>query len=179
MSKSTGAYMVLMLFVFTAFSNMKIRKKYKAIIYPILMILAIILLIVMFNSDVIQDKLFDKNGVNGSKQDRSNDITALWNIALSYPVFGAGLGTNLFGELSLRLGNTANSSGFMTYLASLGFPWAICFITVCWNNIKRLRLGKAGICLLLAVMLMQFNECFIEFPITSIFVFKFKSYCKL
>ena len=176
LSKSTGAYMVLMLFVFAIFTNMKIRKKYKAIIYPLLLLVTVVVLIVMFNTDVIQDKLFAKSGVNGSTQARSNDITALWKVALNYPIFGAGLGTNLFWFLSTKLGNTANSSGFMTYLASLGFPWAICFIVACWNSIKYLRLGKASIYLLIAILLMQFNECFIEFPITSIFIFKFKSY---
>ncbi len=37
-------------------------------------------------------------------------------------------------------------------------------------------MGKASIILLIAVVMMQFNEKFIEYPITNIFIFKFASY---
>lgn len=178
MSKSTGGYIVFMLFCLATFPNMHIKGKYKFLFYIILLGVAILIVYSMFNSEVIQNKLFEADGESVSKLSRMYDIVALWEIAIDYPLYGAGIGTDLFWNLSEKYGNTANSSGFMTYMASCGIPWAILFIVTCKRNIDRLKLGKVGFYMLVAVILMEFNECFIEYPITSIFVFKFKSYLK-
>ena len=111
-----------------------------------------------------------------SKATRLMDIYALWDMTLDSPMFGQGIGTNEFWEMSKRYGNTTCSSGILTYLASLGFPWLIVTAYFCYKNIKRLKLGMATYFLLASIVLMQMNEKFIEYPITSIFIFRFYSY---
>lgn len=177
-SLSTGAYMVLMAFVAAVVMNIKIKSRFKGFIYLFLIVAALVVLYILFNSDVIQNKLFDADGESGSKAARAGDIEAFWQMTLDKPIWGYGLGTDLFWSVSTRLGNTANSSGILTYSASLGLIWLFLFVWYAWRGIRRMMPFSCAIFLLCAFILMQFNECFVEYPITNLFIFQFNSYIK-
>lgn len=176
LTMSTGGYMVLMLLILAVVMNMKIEGRYKALIYFTMFIFALVALALIFYSPVVQNKLFNDEDDNVSKMDRLADIVALWQMTWERPLLGYGLGSTEFWQLSDRYGNTACSTGLLTYSASLGITWLICFSCFLYAGIRRFNMGKASIILLIAVVMMQFNEKFIEYPITNIFIFKFASY---
>jgi len=173
---STGGYLVLLLFFFAVFSSSFNRIKKRPELLVMLFLLSIGLAYLLYNSPVIQDKLFNDDVANVSKIGRQSDAEALWRMTLDKPLVGYGIGTEAFWATSLRYGNTSCSTGLLTYSASLGVFWLILFVTFVWKQIRRMHLLRHPILLLLAVMMMQSNEKFIEYPITSIFVFQFASY---
>lgn len=172
---STGSYMCLMLLGCAVVMNLKIKSRNKALIYLGVLVVAAAAIVLMFNSSVVQNKLFaDEESV--SLLERTSDIIAFWTMAIQKPLFGYGVGTSAFWTVSTQLGNTANSSGVMTYLASLGFVWLLMFLVSVWKGVSKVIRGKARLFMLAAVVLMQFNECFIEYPITNMFIFFFMGY---
>lgn len=173
---STGSYLVLMLMLISVLLKVKIKGKHKVIIYTLLVIAAPIIIYVVFNSPVIQNKIFDAEGEHISKINRLSDINALWRMTLERPVLGYGLGSVEFWKISDAYGNTACSTGILTYSASLGISWLVLFLVFLWRSIKKMNIGNAAIFLFSAIVLMQFNEKFIEYPITSIFIFSFNTY---
>ena len=133
--------------------------------------------IVLFNDDVIQKKLFNEPGKESvSKHGRKNDAIAFITIANQHPLIGVGIGTDLFFEKSREYGMTARSSGILLYTASLGYPWLLLVLYTFFVRIRRMKLGKAMLFLYISVLIMENNEMFMEFPITSLFIFKFHSY---
>lgn len=176
LSLSTGSYMVLMLLIIAVVMKIRIRSRYKFIIYVFIFLLTTIGLYLMFNSSVVQNKLFDSEGEHVSKVSRLSDINALWKMTIERPILGYGLGTTDFWDISDNYGNTACSSGFLTYSASLGFTWMLTFVLFVWKGIKRLKIGIGGAFFFVAIILMQFNEKFIEYPITNMLLFQFASY---
>lgn len=176
LTMSTGGYMVLMLLILAVVMHMRIEGRYKTLIYLAMFIFAVAALILMFTSPVVQNKLFNDDDDNISKLERLSDILALWQMTLERPFFGYGIGSEEFWQMSDLYGNTACSTGILTYSASLGFPWLLVFVLFLWFGIRRMNYGKASVLLLIAILLMQFNEKFIEYPITNIFIFKFASY---
>lgn len=176
LTMSTGGYIVLMLLLLSVVINLKIESQYKSIILIIVSLFSIAIIFIMFNSDVVQNKLFDAEGEHVSKLERLSDMSALWEMTLERPLLGYGIGTVDFWAKSDEYGNTSCSTGLLTYSASLGFTWLFVFICFLWKGISLMNYGKATILLLLAVLIMQFNEKFIEYPITNLFIFEFASY---
>ncbi len=176
LTMSTGGYMVLMLLILAVVMHIRIEGRYKTLIYVAMLTFAVAALILMFTSPVVQNKLFNDDEDNVSKLERLSDILALWQMTLERPLLGYGIGSDEFWKMSDLYGNTACSTGILTYSASLGFPWLLVFIVFLWLGIRRMNYGKASIFLLIAILMMQFNEKFIEYPITNIFIFKFASY---
>ena len=173
---STGSYMALMLLVVSIFFNVKISGKYRFLIIVLLVTIIPLILYVFFNSPVIQDKLFDTEGEHVSKINRFADISALWRMTTERPLLGYGLGSVDFWKMSDLYGNTACSTGVLTYSASLGFTWLAAFVFFLWRALKRIEVGNVVFFFFVAIILMQFNEKFIEYPITNMLLFQFFSY---
>lgn len=183
LTMSTGGYLVLMLLFLSVVINLKsvvinlkIERKHKIPIVIIVFAITVLSLVLMISSDVVQNKLFDAEGEHVSKMERISDVSALWQMTLERPLLGYGIGTVEFWNMSDKYGNTSCSTGLLTYSASLGFTWMFIFILFLWKGIRQMGLGKASFLLLIAVLLMQFNEKFIEYPITNLFIFRFASY---
>lgn len=175
-SLSTGSYIVLMLLIVAIVMKIRLRGRYKSILYIVIFLSTFVGLSLLYNSSVVQNKIFDVEGEHISKIQRLDDIFALWKMTLERPLFGYGLGSVDFWKMSDIYGNTACSSGFLTYSASLGVSWMFVFLIYVWKGIKKMGFGKASIFIFIAIVLMQFNEKFVEYPITNLFVFNFKSY---
>lgn len=176
LTMSTGGYIVLMLLFLSIALNINIDGKNKIPIFIIVLFVSIVSVYLMINSEVVQNKLFDAEGEHISKIERISDMLALWQMTLERPYLGYGIGTVEFWDMSDKYGNTSCSTGLLTYSASLGFTWLLIFIFFLWKGIQQMNYGKASFLLLVAVLLMQFNEKFIEYPITNLFIFRFASY---
>lgn len=176
MTMSTGGYFVLMMLSVAITTKIKIKSRYKFFIYSLLLIFVVGAIYTMYNSPVIQNKLFDADGESISKMERFSDINALWRMTLEKPFLGYGLGSVEFWQVSDKYGNTSCSCGILTYSAALGFSWMFTFLLYLWSGISKMKMGKGAIFLFISVILMQFNEKFIEYPITSLFIFYFASY---
>lgn len=176
-TKSTAGYLVFLTFLLAIGFTSKIRNRHRLVIYMILCICMISASIVLFNDDVIQKKLFNEPGKESvSKHGRKNDAIAFITVANQHPLIGVGIGTDLFFEKSREYGMTARSSGILLYTASLGYPWLLLVLYTFFVRIRRMKLGKATLFLYISVLIMENNEMFMEFPITSLFIFKFHSY---
>lgn len=176
LTQSTGGYLVFMIFIAALILTSKLKVRNKRIAGFSLFIIGILAIALIFMNPVIQNKIFEAEGVMVSKTDRLGDIAALWNMIIEKPILGYGIGTDGFWTQSHRYGNYTCSAGLLAYMASLGFPWLIVTAYFCYKNIKRLKLGMATYFLLASIVMMQMNEKFIEYPITSIFIFRFYSY---
>lgn len=174
---STGGYICLMLLLIAVAINIRLKSN-NIIFCSFLFIFLTISLILLFNSDVIQNKLFDVREESISKAMRTADALALWRMTLDEPVVGYGLGSVDFWNKSEIYGNTACSSGVLTYMASLGFTWLFLYLFFLKRNIRNIVVTKSSYFLILAILIMQSNEKFIEYPISNIFVFQFFSYMK-
>ena len=176
---STGSYLVLMLLGVAAIFNMEIKGNHRFLIFLLLLIIVLPVIYFIFTSPVIQNKLFDADGQEmESKIIRYADMNALWQMVLDKPILGYGIGTEGFWETSYKYGNTTTSSGILAYAASLGCSWLVVYLFILWRSCRRLELGKGLPFLIVAVVIMQFNEYFIEFPISCIFLYEFLSYSK-
>lgn len=176
MTMSTGSYIVLMLWIAAIFINLRLKGRFKILIILILLTIVPILLYLLFMSPVIQNKLFDADGEMESKVVRLADIMALWQMIQNKPILGYGIGTTEFWKYICKYGNCNTYSGILVYTASLGITWLLIYLKYLWNGCTQLNLGKGTICIVLAVIMMQFDEYFIEFPVSCIFLFKFASY---
>ena len=174
---STGSYLVLMLLGGAVLLKLEIKGSHRFWIMLLLLIIIIPILYFIFMSPVIQNKLFDAEGQEmESKLIRYADMNALWQMIQDKPILGYGIGTEGFWETSYKYGNTTTSSGFLAYAASLGCSWIIVYLFFLWKSCKKLELGRGLPLLILAVIIMQFNEYYIEFPISCVFLFKYLSY---
>ena len=174
---STGGYICLMFLIIAICLNMK-SKKVNAIIYLLILILFIIAVVLLYNSDVIQNKLFDKQNDSVSKIARMSDAFALWKMTLEKPLIGYGLGTVDFWRKSDLYNNVHCSSGILTYTASLGITWLLLYFIYLKRGILRVYDKRYLWFLLIAIFIMQFNEKFIEYPISNILIFQFFSSTK-
>lgn len=176
MTLSTGGYMTLALLIATIGVSNKIKSKSMLLIYPLVLILVVVALYMLYNSDVVQHKLF--NETHGSLITRKNDSMAMLEMLLSRPLLGYGVGSDEFWTVSELLGNRTNSNGLLAYAASLGIVWLLCFLGYAYYRIKKMQ----GLNYLIhfmtfvAFLMLQSNECYIEYPITNIFIFSFGSY---
>lgn len=175
---STGSYLSIMLLLLSVAVNLKIRTKHRTLLYGFVVFFLVFAFYFVFNSDTVQNKLFNEDSQENqlSTVSRTADAIALWEMTMERPFLGYGLGTHDYWKTSTDLGNTANSSGLLTFSASFGMIWLIVFIVVIYRRIFQMGFGKASVLLLLAVLIMQFNEKYIEYPITNIFIFSFSSY---
>ena len=117
---STGSFISLMLLLICVSVKSKIRSKHKAIIKISVIIISCVAVAFLFNSDVVQNKLFRDDTVEAqtSKVSRAADAMALYQMTIDRPVLGYGLGTHDYWRTTTILGNTANSTGLLTFSAS-------------------------------------------------------------
>lgn len=173
-TKSTGCYLNLMLLLCCVVFNMSIKSKWKPVILAFTFVVFIALVLLIFNSDVVQEKIFQDNG---SKAARTGDIQALFQMA-NERLFGYGIGSAEYVRRSARLGNTADSCGFLKSAADLGWGFIFCWALFLLRYLKKVYSSKQAVCVFVAIILLMFNEAFMEFPISMIFLFSFYSYRK-
>ena len=173
-TKSTGCYLNFMLLLCSVVFNMKIKSSWKPLIYTLTFAVFAVSVYFLFNSDVIQGKLFEDNA---SKEGRTGDISASFQMA-NERLLGYGIGSVEYMQLSRRLGNTADSSGFLKFAANLGWVFIFCWAVFLTRYMKKVYSPKQTICAFVAIVMLMFNECYMEYPISLIFLYSFYSYKK-
>ena len=177
LTQSTGGYLVFLTFLLAIGFTTKIRNRHRIIIYLFLCFSMICTVILLYNNDVIQKKLFVESSQESlSKRTRTEDAVSLIKTANDYPIIGAGIGTDLLFMTSKDYGNISSSSGLLHFTASLGYPWLVLFLIFCFLRIKNMDIGMASWFLFASIIMLEANENYIEYPITSLFIFKFHSY---
>lgn len=177
LSQSTGGYLVLISFLAAIGLTTKIRNRHRIVIYLFLCFSMICTVIALYNNDVIQKKLFVESSQESvSKRIRMQDAISLIKTANDYPIIGAGIGTDLLNKTSKSYGNRTSSSGLLHFTASLGYPWLALFLIFCFLRIRNMDIGMASWFLFASIIMLETNENYIEYPISSLFIFKFHSY---
>lgn len=176
-SKSTTSYLLLMCFVlFIALYVGENKKKgyFKLVLKIILVVLGFVVAAFVFNSDVIQDKLFSSESV--SKETRTLENITLLGIFIDNPIFGAGLGTsNQWYDLN-RFDAAGCSNGLLFFASGLGLVWVIAFFMCLLKSVW--KMGRiAPIPMVLIIYLVEIcSQRYMEMPITFLFLFSFGSY---
>lgn len=178
MTFSTGSYISLMLLLISIVLSLKIKSKHKLFIELLIISISLVTVFFIFSSETVQNKLFEDDSVESqvSTSKRAADAIALYEMTIDRPFLGYGLGTHDFWSTSTNLGNTSNSSGLLTFSAAFGILWFIVFCIVLILRLRQLGFKKELFFFFIAILAMQSNEKFIEYPITSLFVFTFGSY---
>jgi len=160
---STGSFISLMLLLASVALKSNIKSKHRIAIKVLVVLGAIVVVTLLFSSDVIQNKLFKDDTIeaNTSKVARTADALALYQMTLNRPWLGYGLGTHDYWTTTTKLGNTANSTGLLTFSASFGVVWLIVFVVIIFIRIIKMGYGGASIFMLISVLLMQFNENYV------------------
>lgn len=176
LTKSTGGYLCFMILMVTALINMQISDNKKYIVWPLAIFVTCIAAYFLFNSETIQNKIFVDDSENISKQMRTADALALWQMSIERPLLGWGLGSEAFFQRSIALGNLTSSSGILKFAASMGWLWVFILLRYYWVGIRKIFPVKSALFILLAYVIMMNNEDFIEFPISNLLLFTFASY---
>lgn len=175
-SKSTTAYLLVICIV--SFVALKAGGENNGIVGVVLKILLVILgafvVSVIFNSDIIQEKLFSDD--NMSKESRSIENLTLFNIFLDNPIFGAGLGTsNQWSDL-IRFGAAGCSNGLLFFVSGLGIIWLIGFLLCLIKSVWKIRHVVPFPLVLIVFFVEICSQRYMEMPMTFLFLFSFGSY---
>lgn len=175
---STGGFIVLMLLIFVVVLKLKIPRKFRVILKPTIFLLGIGLLLIIYKSNVIQEKLFaDESGVESvSKLQRLNENVSMLTMTLEKPIVGWGLGSKDQVEEFVKRGNGGCSNGILYMSCAWGMVWAIPFFILVFRTIKRMNFPLSPIWLFIVFLLLESNERYLEYPISFLFLFPFKTY---
>lgn len=80
----------------TVFINVKIKRKYRSIVYPLVALVTCFSVYFLYNSDVIQDKIFVDESESVSKKVRTANTLALLQMSSERPLLGYGIGSKEF-----------------------------------------------------------------------------------
>lgn len=125
---------------------------------------------IILMSDVVQDKI--NNESSASLISRQSDNLAMFQMVLEEPFIGWGLGSVDHLKRSDALGNWSNSNGILYMTSSVGIPWLILYLAFLCIGIYRLGFRNISLLfVLLAFLMMESNEKFIEHPVSYILLF--------
>ncbi|MBR4324045.1 MAG: O-antigen ligase family protein [Bacteroidales bacterium] len=172
-SFSTGGYIAFAIFILAFFLKKKWVGKYSLLLYFFSIVFLIGILLMLFNSGVVQDKLFN---YHVSTTTRTDDINACFRIASEHPLIGCGNKTRIFNEKSLAYGNRTSSAGIVAYTAMLGFVWLFVYIFVLWKTVKVMYNEIiTRLLFIIAFITLNMNEAITYAPLVNVFLIRFKS----
>ena len=140
--------------------------------------LAVVFIALFMGSDIIQEK-FDEENTESSFIIRRQENIACLTMALEKPLVGYGIATKEFYDKSLNLDNLNSSNGLLQFAAFLGFLWLLIYLISAGSTIKKMNLQSSTFLLIILFVLLQSNEAFVEYPISYLFVCRFKNYISI
>lgn len=168
---STMGYLVFAGIIFSAFySSFKHLSFSKKIVLIPLVTIAIALLVF---SPAVQDKFAPGKDSGGSFGQRYSDNAACLAMALDRPFTGYGFGTVEYEAVSFRYDNFSNSNGVLAFAARIGLWWILLYVIFLYKGLKMWKLGVPTLFTLILILMMEFNEDFIEFPMSFIYLMQF------
>ena len=173
--QSTMAYVSLMSIITLSFMFNRTGRK-NIIVYILMLFAAASLIFVMFNSQVIQEKISPDNLLaRTSLSIRIQDNIALWHMSQVSPLLGIGRGAS-FQKYGQIYGNITGSNGWLYAATNFGWPFLLLIIWCIIKNLKYMKLGIPSVIAFIPLLLTYCNEYWLLFPITLIYIFKFRDY---
>ena len=174
--QSTMGYLSLMALLGIAFMFNASVKKHK-IMYFMLMVIACVITMLIWNSDVVQNKIASDNlRERSSLYIRLMDNYALLNMSMINPIIGIGQGNKDYAKYSKMFSDTTSTNGWFKLAVMYGWPF-LAFIIMCiLKNLKRMNLGIPVLLMFIPLFLSQSNEHNALFPITYIYIYKYRYY---
>jgi len=170
LTRSTAGYLTFALIVFFIFRDYFSRFKYLYLLFPTV---SFFFLYILLSSSVITDK-FDESNV--SFIIRFGDILSLLKIICLYPVFGVGVSSSLFIELSTKFRSVANSNGLLLQISQYGLIWLVAYISSVMYNLRHMKIGIPIVFSFVIILLLNFGEPLSYTPLLLLFTQKFKNY---
>ena len=176
--QSTTGYLSLIALIGIIFMFNISAKKNKILYIPMILV-AFVIGLLIFNSDVVQNKIDpNKLSVNSSYGIRLLDNIALIRISLISPLTGLGRKGDNYVKYSNIFFNKTASNGWFAGAASLGWPFLIMYICCIFRNLKRMKLGVPALFAFIPLFLSQSGEAEMLFPIMYLYVYRFRDYVK-
>ena len=174
--RSTTGYFSLMALIGASFMFNASAKNNK-IVYVLMLLAAIGVGFLIFNSDVVQHKMnLHQLTVQSSYSVRLLDNIACLRMSLISPLTGIGNRGEDYTRYSELFFNRTASNGWLTGAAVLGWPLVLLFVWCILKNIKRMKPGMPALFAFLPLLLSQSGEHQMFFPIMYIYAYKFKDY---
>ena len=172
--QSTMGYLSLMALTGISFMFNASVKKNK-IMYVILFAVAAFLALLIWRSDVVQEKLDSRNlQQRSSLYIRLGDNIALLNMSAVSPL--TGLSAQEFKKYGRIYGDVTGSNGWFYMAALFGWPFAIFFMYCIVRNLRYMKTGIPSMLMFIPLFMSQSNEAWVFFPITFIYVYKYRDY---
>ena len=171
---STTGFLVLAVLVAALYYSS--RKKLSTISKVVLFPVAVLILYFLIYSPAVQDKFSQDRDAYTSYGNRYRDNIANLRMALDRPFTGYGMGTSAYSTASDKYENLTSSNGVFAMAARIGFWWLFLYVPFLIVCIKKYNLKVPLILSLTAILMMEFNEDFIEFPFSYLFLMNFGSY---
>lgn len=100
---------------------------------------------------------------------RERDNLACLAMALDHPFTGYGYNSEEFLEASMALDNQTSSNGLLRMSAVLGIWWLVLYLLFLWQFFRKMHF-PAYLFPMVAVILMQANEAYVQYPISYMFL---------
>lgn len=173
LTKSTAGYMSLIgILAIYAISSKYIQNR------PIIGILGILVVgflsIILYNSDVIQNKLSQRGHSGTSYEVRLADNLAMIQMTKEEPFWGYGVGSKNLIKRGSQLGNVTSSNGILDMSSKFGIPFIAIYCIVLLLQLKRYYCKKSILVFPLILFLYSF-EVFFYFPLAYLFLFRLRS----
>lgn len=173
-TQSTTAYLCLILILVYCVLNNKRFSLGKKII---MLFFCSIVISLLYKSDIIQEKMNQDVEDNTSKGIRMRDNISCLIMAYEHPFTGVGFGTKKFEKLSTQLDNKTSSNGILYVAACLGLYFIILYPYCAYHEIRHRKIPRTtALFIVLVFLILESNESYVEFPVSYIFLAKFKSY---
>lgn len=174
LTQSTAGYMMLGL-IGGYWTFRKLLVKGFSIKSIFITLIGIIVITILYNSSVVQDKLAQQDKEGTSYEIRRADNIALMIMIYEKPLFGYGQDSVEFERLSNALDNKSSSNGILSLLATLGIIYFYIYLRFLIKGLNRTYLIKRDVILIFVLFLfLNAFEVFWYFPLAFIFHFDFK-----
>lgn len=171
---STAGYVNLMLIGVVCLIFSKVLKK-NVFITISLLSCAFFILYLLFSSEAIQGKLSQQGEEETSYEIRMADNLGMINMTKERPIFGYGLASKEYDDRSWYMDNRTSSNGLLFITSHLGIPFLLFYLFFIYVSVRRLFKKSLSLMLFPIVLLLQMTEVFFYFPLSYVFVFRFKN----
>jgi len=174
LTQSTASYLVLgVLIICYTYINIKVTHSKNVMQILLFVIIAVCSIYVLFRSEVVTEKLSQKDIENSSYEIRKRDNLGLLVMISQKPFIGFGLDTKQFITKSRLLQNSTSSNGILYYCAVFGIPFVLVLLIRIYYNIKQFNIGLPLLLTFTVFILINSFEVYLYFPLMYIFIYSF------
>ena len=173
--RSTMAYISLMSLMMLSFMFNRSGRK-NTILYVFMLIIAATLILLIFSSDVVQEKIDPANLTQKSSlYIRILDNIALWNMSQVSPLTGLGNGEEYM-KYGRIFNDITSSNGWLAAAARYGWPFLSIIVLCMLLKLRRMKPGIPALIAFIPLLISHCNEHQILYPIMYMYLYSFKTY---